>query len=118
MKDQEKREKVIKGLECCKGEGIEGTPICEECPYANHPEGTCDRLDTLFDDILALLKAQEARVLTLEETLNCLVIEYRSGKLQEVGKRVFTEGNEYYGSIWRVWDRMPTDEQREETPWN
>lgn len=64
------------------------------------------------------LTAQDPRVLTLDEALNSLVIEYRNGKQQEVGKLIFTGGYKLYGNIWRVWDRMPTDEQREATPWN
>lgn len=47
------KEKVIRGLECCIGEWT--VPECENCPY----EGTCERLDGLFKDALALLKAQE-----------------------------------------------------------
>lgn len=59
MTDQEKREKVIKGLECCIGYGIEDTPGCEDCPY-NDMGDTCDRIRPLYDDALALLKAREA----------------------------------------------------------
>ena len=64
------------------------------------------------------MKAQEPRVMTLDEALDSLVIEYRNGKLQVVGKLIFTNGYKLYGNIWRVWDRMPTDEQREATPWH
>ena len=56
------REKVIKGLECCNHE----IPKCEKCPY-NDGEDTCPTLRTLFDDALALLKAQEPRVMTRDE---------------------------------------------------
>lgn len=51
------REKVIKGLECCIAEG--SAPECEDCPYALPEDGTCERLDGMFKDALALLKAQE-----------------------------------------------------------
>jgi len=52
------REKVIKGLECCMvGDGH--SPKCELCPYATVGDDTCQTMDGLFADALALLKAQE-----------------------------------------------------------
>lgn len=45
-------EKVVKGLECCIPEGT-----CEECPYTLPEYGTCESLDELLKDALALLKA-------------------------------------------------------------
>lgn len=51
-------EKVIKGLECCIGSGIEDTPGCEDCPY-NDMGDTCERIRPLYEDAIALLKAQE-----------------------------------------------------------
>lgn len=105
MTKQEKREMVIEGLKM-------------SYTYSNVDEENTLVPQQLVLDALALLKAQVPRVMTLEEALNSLVIEYRSGKLQEVGKLVFTEGFEYYGVLWRVWDNMPTDEQREKEPWD
>lgn len=59
MTEQEKRENVIKGLECCMvGDGH--SPKCELCPYATVGDDTCQTMDVLFSDALALLKAQEA----------------------------------------------------------
>lgn len=52
------RENVIKGLECCIGCGIEDTPGCEDCPY-NDMDDTCVCMRPLYEDALALLKAQE-----------------------------------------------------------
>ena len=70
---------------------------------------------------LALLKAQEPRVMTLEEAKNAYVIEYRSGKMREVGSALLDLNvdplNAEYGKIYRVWTSRPTDEQREATPW-
>jgi len=60
----DKLEKVINGLECCIADGY--AQECEECPYALS-DGTCDRLDPMLRDALELLKAQEPRVMTLEE---------------------------------------------------
>lgn len=51
-------DKVIRGLECCIGYGIEDTPGCEDCPY-NDMGDTCERIRPLYEDALALLKAQE-----------------------------------------------------------
>lgn len=54
----DKREKVIKGLECCMvGDGH--SPKCELCPYATVGDDTCQTMDDLFADALALLKKQE-----------------------------------------------------------
>ena len=46
------REKVIKGLECCK------SWLCaDDCPYINEEGDICP----VFDDAIALLKEQEAQ---------------------------------------------------------
>lgn len=50
------REKVIKGLECCKGYEYK----CNECPYFDQKlEEGCDN-EALYADTLELLKEQEA----------------------------------------------------------
>ena len=54
MSEQDMREKVIKGLECCSRTTAE--PNCEECPY-NANKMSCD--NDMMQDALALLKAQE-----------------------------------------------------------
>lgn len=48
-----KREKVVKGLECCDP----AVPNCDECPYLVGIDGECMR--PLHADALALLKAQQ-----------------------------------------------------------
>lgn len=54
------RDKAIRGLECCMvGDGH--SPKCEICPYATVGDDTCQTMDALFSDALALLKAQEQR---------------------------------------------------------
>lgn len=55
MTEQEKREKVIRGLECCTKDE------CECCPYENvcFGDDEVEIFDTLARDALALLKAQE-----------------------------------------------------------
>ena len=56
------REKVIKGLECCrectKDDLSHSDEPCEECPYLVNGNA-CSPWE-LFDDALALLKEQEA----------------------------------------------------------
>ena len=52
MTEQEKREKVIKGLECCGYTNF--MDKCQECPYDGK-----DCFHRLKTDALALLKAQE-----------------------------------------------------------
>lgn len=56
MTEQEKLENVIKGLECCMGQG-QCYGICENCPY-NTDKMRCD-LGTLHQEALKLLKEQE-----------------------------------------------------------
>ena len=107
------REKVIKGMEVCNIPGIGG---CDDCPYLG--KGLCQQL--LAEDVIALLKLQEPRVMTYDEAMNSCVIEYRSGNMRRVAERVLSGVNgsaELYGIIYRVWDTMPTDEQRRDTPW-
>lgn len=66
-------EAVIKGLECCQA--CDGYTCRNCCPYhdRNEPEDQPTCTCRLAHDALALLKAQEPRVMTLEEL----------GKLQE-----------------------------------
>ena len=90
------------------------------------------------EQALALLKAQEPRVMTLEE-VNALDWDYcyleqerLPGKEYRgmLGKYIMTcvtwpsitaakisSGAENYGRTWRCWTERPTDEQREATPW-
>lgn len=59
MNEQEKREKVIKGMECCQD--CDGYVCRNCCPYhdRNEPEGQPTCTCRLAHDALALLKAQE-----------------------------------------------------------
>lgn len=62
------REKIIKGLKCCKASGAIATGelgICcgdecrIECPYSEKDEIPCDCVDRLADDVITILKVQE-----------------------------------------------------------
>ena len=129
------REKVIKGLECC------GFDHCDpkECPYyveMNNCEGM------LMRDALTLLKAQEPRVLTLEEvkqhnnqdgcvwfeqpTYNAVAAFVRKEdfEIEVISPYILGEpinhgywSNSNYGKTWRCWSSRPTDAEREATPW-
>jgi len=139
MTDAEKREKVMRGLECCSPQHG-GTELCEQCPYYKEPFPCAN---TLLYDALALLKAQEPRVMTLEEaretlhTSDFLVMEepHRSSIfLGHRGEWHFDLSNgEYldfddldvgsnyvveYGKIFRFWTSRPTEEQRKAVEWN
>ena len=127
------REKVIKGLECCIKRDPDDKMRCGECPY----EGAC--LNRLKADALALLKAQEPRVMTLEEVADWhkklalerepIYVEYRPNSW--LGRSQWTidyfgfnpnyypnKDSGYYGKWLRCWTSRPTDEQREAISWN
>lgn len=130
MTEQEKRDRVIKGLEICK----EDSKLCfgeSECDYQScFPRCWI----TLASDALALLKAQEPRVMSLEEVQRSdspifveginnygqwgLVVDEFLSTFHETLK---PEGTEIlfieYGKTWRCWTSRPTNAQREATPW-
>lgn len=130
------RKKVIKGLECCLPPH---DPNCDLCPY--------DSIDLrcrakLRDDIMTLLKAQEPRVLTLEE-VRCanekpMWFESKGTFRGQKGFWVLSKGVSpsyvirlipaigkddtelslaAYGKVWRCWTSQPTDEQRKVVKW-
>lgn len=140
----DKREDVIAGLKKMRENGgceVVGKRDCEKCPYSN-VHYCCDQI---IDDALELLKAQEPRVMTLEDVMKLRfndvvyfemtvsgvvipaividVIEHMpDGDIGIVQFRLIQEPTancdlEYYGKKWRCWTSRPTDEQREETPW-
>lgn len=130
---------TIKGLRC-HSEPKFGPDeyFCETCPY---DEATCG-LD-VPNDALSLLKAQEPRVMTLDEVADlkehqfvwieisnsdepvyCLEIVRFRGVLcvnLEITLNAFRDVvivyTKNYNKEYRFWTSRPTDEQREETPW-
>lgn len=84
------REKTIKGLATCGGDD----PDCQNCPYyGEHGNGFgCETI--MQRDALSLLKAQQPRVMTLEEVFekskhidDCFVfVEYYSDDLERDDK--------------------------------
>ena len=123
MTEQEKREKVIKGLECCDG-------YCDEdtgCPYFESEEGF-ECVERLTKDAIDLLKAQEPRVM-VPENFN------ENPERDEYGNLpCWLESREpFIASGWnrwneddfirpqmrnfRPWTSRPTDEQRQAVKW-
>ena len=128
------REKVIKGLECIVSSGHDGMKDdCANCIYS----GGGDCLAPALRDALALLKAQEPRVLTLDEAkslkYNTVVWYDYNGQsrtspyiVDGANDRYITFidcgtswfGDNGYGKRWRLWSAKPTKEQREGTAWD
>ena len=127
------REKVIRGLIACKNHW------CAECSYAMPGMKCCGR-DQMFDNALALLKEQKPRVMTLKEIrtgeIETLWIEvegkphifpgiwYRCSKKDGIPAIDITLNTGIvrgtvvsYGYAWRCWTSRPTEEQRQNTPW-
>lgn len=97
-----------------------------------------DLIDETDNKALALLKKQEARVMTLEElqaietpwnrnTPPYLWVEGRSattesrwmswGFMHDFVRLPGTIGVQNYGLTWRVWNLQPTSEQMRDTKW-
>lgn len=111
---------------------------CESCPYNESADYGCRA--RLLDDIVALLKAQEPRVLRVEEVVllkqNDVVwledynkkdvipaIVSRMGPMViciefALSDRFISVGYDDYGKRWRAWTSRPTDEQREAVKWD
>lgn len=129
------RKKVIEGLE----------EVIAEAVYPDRPRKFMMSLE-LAEDALALLKAQEPQVLTVEAVRRLTripvwldvkstnkyiyrgwVLAYmvqkgmgitgeRLGMADPSGRMHWCKLDDY-GRTWRVWDSVPPDEQREATPW-
>lgn len=134
MTEQEKREKVVEGLECCLA-----VTKCGTCPYNTGNDSWCGNNNQLLDDALALLKEQEARVMTPEEVIalpDYAVVwledndksDVISGIVNYVWKnhlcsftvidmREVHADIASYGTDWRCWTAYPTYKQREAVKW-
>ena len=100
-----------------------------------------DYNEEVLKGVLALLKAQEPRVMTLDEVVNSdapvivdsydMPLYYASFEPEfsnETRARFYTLGEEGFtnfliedynkANMWRCWTSRPTDEQREAIPWN
>lgn len=139
-------EKVLKGLAACMPQTEEDAAIgCNACPYNGHPCGG-DYQDNdhvnlpvaMIEDIRALLKAQEPRVMTLEEVKMLDSDYYYLESMRSPGKELReivgaygltcvtwpsitwarqTMGDSGYRKTWRCWTSRPDEKRRTETPW-
>lgn len=130
------REKVIRGMECMVQISGKG---CKECKYTKECDGSIATMYAgtvqMTIDALSLLKAQEPRVMTLEEVAKWIdipdeskdpiFVEYgRKMKFGHSGWRTQFFGfspkfhAKIYGVELRCWTSRPTDEQREAVKWD
>lgn len=131
------REKVIRGLECCR-KSPEYKKDCQmlECPYLYETE--C--IANMCADALELLKAQEPRVMTYDEMMKSEIcfLEVKGIKKINPFIRFEVDDKSYWTSPYtnsegdpfellaeqeeylinaRCWTSRPTDEQREAVKW-
>lgn len=137
------REKIIAGLAACLPRTkVEARMGCKECPYRGGACEECVEMPIeIAEDMRALLKALEPRLMTLEEVKH---LTYGTPYIVEIklpneeprlmyglfshsgleGNFVFSFTDERrslfdvdYGGYWRCWTSEPTDEQRKATGW-
>lgn len=135
----DKREKVAKGLECCTKKVCIYKDTEKECPYSElcgeYEDSFEDCTTALSKDALALLKAQEPRVMMLEEAKSAsgyVVVQSHSCNILEL--QLIKDGFVYdsfvepiavddmwlegYNKYWRLWTSVPTDAQMEAVKWD
>lgn len=136
-------EKILTGMAACMPQTEDDAGIgCNGCPYNGHPcDGDYQDNDhvnlpvAMIEDIRALLKAQEPRVMKVGDVRNWVnsgrvtrepvVIEIRGGVcawiIDDEVRELPGEENlssDLYGKTWRCWTSRPSDEVRRATPWN
>lgn len=119
-------EKVVKGLECCLSASL-GETICPTCTYRYDENGveTGDCEINLLKDAIALLKAQEPRLVTEADFKNAdeygFIPAWYEGLVNKEGwwncipKEALETAKE---DGCRYWTSKPSLKQMEETPWN
>lgn len=141
MADAEKREKVIKALECCTKKTCIYKDTEKECPYwelcGEYENSFEDCTTALSKDAIALLKAQEPRVLTLNEIPEhdgAVFIEHDPEDMSDEWMLFYAEHKPYlefvnaregrvylatgtYNNIWRAWTSRPSAAQIKAEPW-
>ena len=124
-----KQEKVINGMECCIKRMTTTGECGYDCSYCHNPLG-CKVV--MLKDAISLMKAQEPRVMTLQDWEADHVakmpvwVEWREsakGECADYGKAdgwAVLNVDEFIDVVYfggRCWTSRPTDEQREVTPW-
>lgn len=130
------REDVIKCIEC--NLNFVQRSDCECCGYKCDKEMFLSVPINLLADALALLKAQEPRVITLEEVHMHEVYWIEQSDvarpwptaMHHIRNAGLLDGPTYqdyfgknlntkeYGKTWRCWTSRPDEATREATPWN
>lgn len=139
------REKVIETLEACVLKDPDDSRDCRHCPRCNYGAFiTTSCINGVMADALALLEAQETRVMTWQEIVDTAPqMPFIWLESKENNDRVFqsilfktwlldsivtiitvmTQGWLFegyhvdYGKTWRCWTSRPTDAQREAVKW-
>ena len=129
------REKVMAGLECLTH--VDFAVYKSECEKRDCPYKDTDCEIAVMEDALALLKAQEPRVMTLEEirmhevywaerenvSRPWPIAMHHIRNVGPLNEPVYQDymGDDFnikeYGKIWRCWTSYPTDEQRKAVKW-
>ena len=136
------RKKVIKGLECCLPMTTRnGLADCKQCPYDRKitlEGGVTECCHDLMADALALLKAQEPRVISWQdaESMRLCWIETRCPHtispadlmhyfdesptitVFKIHQNAIDWSLDEYGIKWRCWDKEPINEQMEAVKWD
>lgn len=123
------RERINRGLAACLPKTEEDAKLgCANCPYGCS-KGDAVRLPIqMIEDIRAELKEQEARLVTYDdfhsgredggEAIPCWKETKsptrRSGWAVVVWGKVLADAD---NGVARYWTLRPTDEQRQQTPW-
>ena len=130
MTEQIRRDEILRGLECVvKGNGIGN---CNGCKYLNEPHHN----EAIMRDTFALLKAQEPRVMTLEEADKAPYVwlesdqgglgvrrveidpeDSRTVYVMSFGLRTTIHEVRTFKRHFRCWSEKPSDELLKETPW-
>ena len=107
------REKVMLALEHHKR-----TAVCNGCPYAGDDD-TTEGYCPVYDDVIALLREQEPRVMTLDE-LTEIYVEFKGNACPVRLTNFDLQKIIMYADdgICRLWTAKPTDEQREAVKWD
>ena len=134
------REKVMRGAECCTKD-VYDPFSCEECPYLGHKPTKKGCISVMLEDVIALLKEQEPRVMTKSEATSYpekknafderdkppLYVEYKIPQPHFVKwvsvDNVYLWMNDFelnmdYGKEFRFWTSKPSEEQRKAAAWD
>ena len=124
-------ERILAGLAACLPETKEDAKIgCSDCPYGCCQADAVSVPLTMLEDVRALLKAQEPRLLTAEDFHGNPDLDDGGGlpawkesrkATRQSGWAVICYGKwlaDTEGGAARYWTRKPTEVERRNTPWN